>query len=179
MTKVLVDGVEYIPSNTVLQIDEFRKVLESQGWISHSAIDEIINSLKNFENPDKEIVPDEKHCDPNHKSYINYDNILGFDDEGHILYNIGRYRVSKWTIHTLRDIQLAINGNSKPFKEVQVLSQRFGLSEDITRRLIRNLVDGNCDKLFRMWDEHKFNAKPTSAPVMVNNPEKRKEMGWF
>ena len=96
MTKhhtVTVDGIEYMPSDSVfeIQIDEFRKVLEAQGWMSSSAIDEIISSLKNLEkSSDEKPISEEKTFEKKgEKGYFNYDNIVGFDDEGHVVFKKG------------------------------------------------------------------------------------------
>lgn len=179
MAKVLVDGVEYIPSNSALQIEQIKKVLEGQGWMSSSAIDGIIKSLENLEKSSDE-KPKPSKC---YERPINYDNIVfpHFDKDRHILFEHGGRKGNRsvWTVHQLLDIRQELSGKTNPYDYVGFLKQKHGLSDNIVRTLVFNIVEGHCDKLFRMWDEYKFKAKPSPAPKIVNNPEKRKEMGWF
>ena len=82
-----------------------------------------------------------------------------------------------WTMHQLKDIRHDIRMKENPYSYIGKLSRKTGLSNHLVRRLILNITTGHSDELLRMWDAHRFDIKPKHRPI-VNNPEKRKELGW-
>lgn len=191
---VFIDGVKYVPVNEIneTQIQAMRKVLESQKYLSSSAIDEIINALKGssetseveIEKPEKVATWKGNHLrgdDPfkygaTHKVLF---NISGFLSNGSILYK-KRRSPAKWNIQQAMVIRDAMNDDSSKgmtFKDATELESKTKLSKTIVRKIMYNIEFGTLSKTIDEW-KVKFNQKHLQGfrPV-ENNPQKRRESG--
>lgn len=180
---VQIDGVKYVPVDEVkqLQIDVIRKALESQKYLSSSAIDDII---KVFE--DLGVAEDKK---PNQKRfrkpaefryYVTESRLFRIStvqSNGAILYST-RKSPAKWNIHHAIYIQKQMNNNSADGvtrKDIKRMSDKIKKSENIIARIMYNIEFGDLNKWIEYWRVNYNQAPRKVAKPIENNPQKRKE----
>ena len=174
-----INGVDYAPVSkkpNKHHINSLSKILSKRSYMAKSEKDRILNELRKSEDivvkPKSEIKNPKNSDKPQFKS-LSASNIKGIDDEGHLLFNMGRYRVSEWTIKDAIDIQQWYRYGKNV--TVKSLSKKFGFSENVINNILGSFESGVLNPWMDNWHSKQSNKKP---PVQ-NNPQKRKEMGWY
>ena len=180
---VQIDGIKYVPVTEVksLQIKKIRQVLESQKYLSKSAIEEIIKALD--ESPKKE-SPKVKSKPKKASSQYNYDklakthfNISGVLSNGSVLYKT-RKSPADWKIQQAIIVRSNMNNDTckgVTHQDIRKLAKKVNLSEAMVRKIMFNIEHGDMVNWINYWNT-KFNQKPLKATKPVeNNPQKRRE----
>lgn len=184
MNDVRIDGVRYVPVSSKpnsLHRNKLEKVLASEcPYLSKSVRNSIVKKFQEDDVESKKAKPKKVKVKKPQKSpsYIfNYKNFKGFDEKGHILYKRGGKKASTWTIHNVIDIQQWIDFGRKDKTSVKYIADKVGLSETIVNKIVYNLKNGELSSWVDKWIAQN-NIPKKSVPV-ENNPQKRKDLGWF
>ena len=193
MNEVLIDGIKYIPITeaTQIQIGKIREVLESQGYLSRSAIDQILREFKpksktktktkkvqkwknNSVSPEKSF-----RYNSTHKHLFNIGRVL---ENGGIVYK-KRKSPAQWNIQqaiVIRDYMNDDSTKDMTFKDVVDIEKRVKLSKILIRKIMYNIEYGDLTELIDKWrlkNLHEHNNRHNNKPLQ-NNPQKRKENGY-
>jgi len=170
-------GNKYLPENSLIAIETIKEVLQSQKYLSESAIEEIINAFQMVGKSETE--NSEKSVKRNPK-ILKETNIKYIDSDGYLHYKKGRSSRSKWNLRQVISIQTKLNRNydNVSEKDKRHFENTLGLSRTSVKVILRNLKDGNLEDIVERWKATTgYGIKKKSTPV-VNNPERRKEMGF-
>lgn len=185
MTEVIIDGVKYIPSTDAkVQVEIMREVLESIGYLSSIAIEEIISKFEEF--PEKPQKIDNSNLKLGKRDWG--DKEFKFD------ITVKTYRIewvypngilklkqgqkSKWKI------QDAINIYEKyheglTYNEFNAIVDESSVSRPTVSRILYSLIYGDLLNWIEKWK--RMNTPTLEPPKKIpiqNNPEKRKELGY-
>ena len=177
--KYLMDekGNKYIPESDVIAIETIRDVLQSNKYITDFVVDDIINTFQSRSKT--ETKNSEKSVKKNPK-ILSRDNIKYIDSLGYLHYKRSKVPKSKWNLEQVISIQTKLNHNYEkvPNGQRQKICNDMGLDLISFKTILRNLKDGPLEEIVEDWKmENNYGIKRQTTPV-VNNPEKRKEMGF-
>ena len=187
MNEVLIDGIKYIPITeaTQIQIGKIREVLESQGYLSRSAIDQILNEIKpKSEKPkiqkwENHSVSLEKSFRYNsaHKHLFNIGRVL---ENGGIIYKKGK-NPARWNIQQAMVIRDHMNDDSTKgmaYKDVNAIEKKVKLSKMLIRKIMYNIEYGDLTEQIDKWRLKNLQEPVKVSKPLQNNPQKRKEDGY-
>lgn len=186
MTEVIIDGVEYIPSTDVkVQVGIMREVLESIGYLSSTAIEEIITKFEEFpeEKPQKIDNSDLKlgkrdWGDKEFKFDITVKplNIEWVYPNGTLKWKKGQK--STWNIQEAIDIYEKYH-EGLTYNEFNAIVDESSISRPTVSRILYSLIHGDLLNWIEKWK--RMNTPTLNPPKKIpiqNNPEKRKELGY-
>lgn len=183
MTDVLINGVRYVPVSNkpnAHHINKLTKILTDDcPFLSRNVRNDIIRKFKDediqIEKPEKPKTKKTKN--PSKGRLYSPSNFKGFDEDGHATFKKGKYNRSEWTIHQAIEIRQWMNHGKLNKDKVKQLSEKMGLTENIIYKLMYNLKEGELDQWIELWLPT-VNQVKSKTPIQ-NNPQKRKEMGWY
>lgn len=195
MTEVIIDGVEYIPSTDVkVQVGIMREVLESIGYLSSTAIDEIISKFEEFpeEKPQKitnDVLETEESCHENMwrgKHWANKELKFGKALKPYQIewvYPNGTLKLerghrSKWKIQDAIEMHEKYH-DGLTYSEFNKIVDESWMSKTLISRILYSLVHGDLVEWIEKWK--RMNTPTLNPPKKIpiqNNPEKRKELGY-
>ena len=174
MNDVRINGVKYVPFSNKPSSHHVKKlssVLAKEcPYLSRTVRDNIV---KKFEFDDIKTKPKTKPSSDKGK-LLSIKNFKGIDESGHVLFKRGRHSKSEWTIYQASDIRQWLNhGKFKSdYDKTKQLSEKFGLSEPVVRKLVYNLEHGEFSTWLDIMISKNVNAKSEEQP-------KKEDMGWF
>lgn len=185
MNDVRIDGVRYVPVTkrpNSFHKNRLERVLASEcPYLSKSVRNSIVKKFQEDDDVERKVTkPKNTGIKKPQKSpsYIfNYKNFKGFDEKGHILYKRGGKKHSIWTIHNVIDIKQWIDFGRKDKTSIEYIANKVGLTENVVNKIIYNLKNGELLDWVDKWIAQSSSTKK-SVPV-ENNPQKRKDLGWF
>jgi hypothetical protein len=182
---VVVDGVSWGPISNkpnAHQVNRLSEILASEfPWMVRSKRDRVIRRFKDrddvvlTQSKTKTEIP--KKSTKAKSKLFNYGNFIGFDDDGHILMKGRGPSKTKWTIHQVIGINQYLLHGKKDKVTVRELSKKFNLSKDLTKTIVYNLKNGELSVWIDRWVAQGHVDKKTVQ--VENNPQKRKEVGWY
>lgn len=188
MSKVLIDGIKYIPVTeaTQIQMGKIREVLESQGFLSRSAIDDILKELqpepkakpkkqqwKKYDNSTKRSF----RYNSTHKQLFNIGRVL---ENGGIIYKKGK-NPARWNIQQAMVIREHMNKDSTKgmsYGDVNAIEKKVKLSKNLIRKILYNIEYGDLTKQIDKWRFKHLQEPTIVGKPLENNPQKRKENGY-
>jgi len=183
MNNVEINGVRYVPLTnkpSSVHVNKLSRILAKEcPYLARSEIQRVVKLFESDEPEKKPEVKTEKPQKSPKGRAFNYGNFRGFDKDGHILYKRGgrNGHKSKWTMHNVIDIQQWMNhGKRMDGKQIKKIADKYNLTPVLVRDIIYNLNEGHLQLWIDRWIEK--SAKKPKTPV-INNPQKRKEIGWY
>jgi len=177
MNDVRINGIKYVPYSdkpNTTQCNRLSKILASE--CPYMARSEMTRVVKLFEGTDApKVKPKTKKPQKVDGKLFNYGNFRDFDEKGHILHKRGK--PTSWTISNAIDIQQWMKNGRMDDARIKKLADKYGISTKTIKDIMYNLDKGSLQLWIDRWLE-KQSASKSKTPI-VNNPEKRKEIGWF
>ena len=198
MTEVIVDGVKYVPSDEAkMQVETMREVLESLGYLSTTAIEEIITKFEEFDKPQKKNVFEElleekkpqksvsKNRKPHGNDVFQFNSlhkkqfkIRNISSNGIVYYHGHGRSKAKWTVKDAIRIhnQYHQGMTYNQFNQI-VKTTKFG--RNLVGKILYNCIHGDLLSWIEKWKAGNVpKVKPLKKLPIQNNPEKRKELGY-
>ena len=188
MNEVLIDGIKYIPVTEVTQIQlgKIRDVLESQGYLSESAINDILKGFKSESKIKKPRKTRGKYSsargnkfkyNSTHKRLFNIGRVL---ENGGIIYKT-RNNPANWNIQQAMVIRDSMDNDSTKnmsYRDVIAIEKRVKLSKDTIRKIMYNIEYGDLSEHIDKWRLKNLQEPVKVAKPLQNNPQKRKDEGY-
>lgn len=187
-SEVIVDGVKYVPSNE--QIEIISSILKDVGYLSDKAIEEIIAKFKDFET-EKPKKPEKAKWKRSKVNIGNLDktvyepvgverslfNIKNVSKKGIVEYKNGRVSTA-WKMQDADYINKHIS-NDSTYQDINDMAKLLSLKRPMVGKIIYNLRNGDLPDWIAKWKGMNTPVlKPKKPTPIVNNPQRRKEMGF-
>lgn len=177
MNDVRIDGVRYVPvtkNPNSHHINRLSRILDKQcPYLSHTVRNNIIKEFKSDElisvvEPNHEPSKKQEHC-------FSVSNFDGTDDEGYVIFKIGKHRKSSWTVYQVAEIRqwLTYGKYMSDSDRINQLSEKF----DLSHATLRNIICSLKDEKFCDWIDSKISNDGKDADV--EEKPKREDVGWF
>lgn len=180
---VIINGIRYVPvdDGNNVSVRNVRRVLNSQKYLSASAVEDIIGALR-VPKHESMISPKSETEKPKNERKFSYNsmhkvlfNIGGTLSNGGVLYK-KRVNPAQWNIQQAIVIRKEMNNDSTKgmtVDDVKKIESKVKLSSNLIRKIMYNIEFGNLSQVINDWKVKYIENTTRKSKPMQNNPQKR------